>query len=84
MLVARDLGLTAVPYGTDSRVLILPPLVAREVAALAVHSAWEHWLLLGYPRPIVALGDAALGAAVLLALLAPARRSGSGRHKEGR
>jgi len=84
MLVARDLGLTAVPYGTDSKVLILPPLVAREVAALAAHSAWEHWLLLGYPRPIVALGDAALGAAVLLALLAPARRSGSGRHKEGR
>ncbi len=55
-----------------------------QARALAAHWAWEHWRLLGYPRPVVALGDAALGAAVLLALLAPARRSGSGRHKEGR
>ncbi|MGE5589675.1 MAG: YdcF family protein [Bacillota bacterium] len=84
MLIAHDVGLPAMPYGTESQVLVLPPLVIREVLALAAHWAWEHWLLLGYPPVIVNLGDAVLGAAVVLLLLAPPpRRAGYGPARPG-
>ncbi len=43
-LLAQDLGLAGGAIGTESRVLILPPLVAREVAALFVYWGWNHWL----------------------------------------
>lgn len=63
----RLYGIQAVGLGTESRVLILPPLVAREVAALGAYWAWERWVVRGYNPAVIAVADVA--AAVLLALV---------------
>lgn len=69
MLLARDVGLIGPGVGVESKVLILPPLVAREVVALGAYWAWEHWIWRGFAPLAVGAADAALVALGLLLLL---------------